>query len=332
MKVIDVLSHHRVYRWFLNYLAVACIFIDREWIWKKYYVLMTIFSVFGSGVMLYSLIVFIRDIDSVAVIMHHGTINIDIIISTQVCFIHRHTIRELVKGMSKSFDYESPIVSQFLDDLQEKRVKEMEKVFKYIMFTAVFMQINLIIFSIVEKYMKNLDYMLLFPCWFPFDLSYLPYHILAYFWQHINVEAIGLLICAGMAFSYIVYSHLTSQIILLKFAIEKLKVRAYELACSTLGDNTKEIFEDRLRKCYIKGTIQCVKHYSMIIDYYTQAKNLFKILYLIIFLTGLIILTSTGFALVSENTSLKIKFIGVNAVQMVYLYIFCWLAEEISDL
>nr|WVD93651.1 odorant receptor 38 [Graphosoma rubrolineatum] len=332
MKVVDVLGQRRVYRWFLNFLAVACFFIDREWIWKKYYVFMSIFSAFGCGVMLYSGTLYINDIDSLSVIMHHGVVAIDLIVGLQVLCIRRNHVSDLVKDCSKSFDYESQIVSKFLNDLQDKREKSMEKVFKYNVFTSFFMIINVMIFGMVEKYLRNLEFMLLFPCWFPFELSYLPYYLMAYFWQCMLVASLCLTICGAMAIAYIVYSHLTSQITLLKFAIDKLKARAYECAYSTTKEDIKVSFEDRLRQSFIKGTKQCVEHYSMIIDYYTKAKNIFKIMYFMVFLTGIILLTCTGFALISENTSLKIKFIGVNTVQMIYLYIFCWLAEKISDL
>lgn len=181
-------------------------------------------------------------------------------------FLNKIIIYLLLAGIAVSFDYESPLVSQFLDDLQDKREKSLEKVFKYIIFTFFFMLTNVIIFGIVEKYMKNSGFVLMFPCWFPFDLSYLPYHIMAYLWQLLLLGTLGFTICGAMVICFITHNHLTSQITLLKFAIEKLKPRAYLLAHSISEENDKERFEDRLRKSYIKGTNQCAKHYSMIIE------------------------------------------------------------------
>ena len=177
--------------------------------------------------------------------------------------------------MTKSFDYGSCVVSKFLKDLQERRVSAMERTFRYLMLISGYLQMNLVVFGFIERYAGRSEHVLLFPCWFPFDLGYLPYHLLAYGWEMIIFQCLGLSIFGVLAFVYLIYSHLTSQITLLNFAIDNSEVRAYEEVRNNnyntknnfkfVGDK-KSIFKERLKRSYIKGTKQCIKHHSLIIE------------------------------------------------------------------
>nr|AXX83035.1 odorant receptor [Yemma signatus] len=327
-RPVNVLSGNKVTDHFLKYLSLGGLYsIWGDKIWNLQNFTVMILILLGLAHMFISIYILISDIESCAVIMHHAILVVDVEVGVLYAYFRRTRVRRLIIDMQLSYDYDSPVVSEFMKGHVKKRLEAMGLFFKGVLLLTSYTQINLIIFSVVEWYIRDdKEYLLLYPGAFPFDLSFVPYNILAYLWEEIVMQQAGLTIYGVMAMVFLYYSYLKNELELLQFAIDHSKERALELAERTGGEPSRAL-EESYKIC----ASMCAEHHIQIIDFYNDSNIICRLVYLIVFFDGLLVCVCSGFALISDNTSLKIKFVGVTVIQLIFIYVMCWFGEKLSD-
>ncbi|CAH1400268.1 unnamed protein product [Nezara viridula] len=279
----------------------------------------------------YSIYQYLDQIEKVSNIVHHAILTLDVCIALFIGYIYRDVFKFLLNDPSSSYHYESEMMSKKMEEVKEVVRTNYKDMFKYIVWSMVYLLMLMNTLAICQRYFNNEDILLLFPCYFPFTIDSYPVHIAVFIWQECIVFYIGIMVFSSLFFLHCIYSHVVTEIDILKFAMNNIEERAYEMAMSQKYYGDRIVQPEILSRCYVKCTRMCAEHHSAIIRYFHKGELLIEIVYFVIFLTGLVVCTCTGFALISENTSLKIKFVGITFIQIIFLYIMCWLAEETAE-
>lgn len=190
-----------------------------------------------------------------------------------LCFIYKVNMC-YVSGMQYTYNYQSPIMMKYIEELEKKRLKNIEKAYKYFSFFAVYAQMNVVAFGFVEKYALDMEYLLLFPTWFPLDLNYLPYHMGLYTLQFFVIALIVVGMCGLICLLFLVYSHITTEFKIMCYAFENFKEIALERVHrngrysseDVLTREDKYSFRRMLNESYILSSKLCAKHHLDIIE------------------------------------------------------------------
>ncbi|CAH1407073.1 unnamed protein product [Nezara viridula] len=111
---------------------------------------------------------------------------------------------------------------------------------------------------------------LLFPCWLPFNLDNIFLHIAVIFWQTMLIANEHYMSFGGMGVLYIPYEHIKAEIKILKFALENVQGRSYEMARERGAfrkDKSEKVDQKILFDSYISCTRSCAQHHVQIMKY-----------------------------------------------------------------
>nr|WVD93631.1 odorant receptor 18 [Graphosoma rubrolineatum] len=288
------------------------------------------YNLLALSLLIYSIYYYLDQIEKVSNIVHHSILILDACVGSAVGYFYHNQFDAILSDACSSYNYESQMMFKKMEEVKGVICMNYSAMFKYMLMSMIYLLLLMNTLAISQRYLNGEDILLLFPCYFPFSLDYYPIHIAVIIWQELIVLNIGVLVFSSLAVLYCVYSHVKSEIDILKFAMNNIEQRAYEMATNQKYYHDQNIHPEILSRCYVKCTRMCAEHHSDIIRYFNNGEIVIEIIYFLVFLTGLLVCTCTGFALISENTSLKIKFVGITLIQIIYLYIISWIAEDIA--
>ncbi|XP_024216301.1 odorant receptor 4 [Halyomorpha halys] len=288
-------------------------------------------NVLALCLLAYSIYYYLDQIEKVSNIVHHAVLIMDICVALVLGYFRHDEFIAILSDPSSSYHYEGQMMSKKIEEVKGIACKNYTGMFKYIVLSMVYLHVLMNVLAICQRYFNDEEILLLFPCYFPFPIDNYPVHTAVIIWQELVVSNIGILVFSGLLFIHCIYTHVKSEIDILKFAMVNIEERAYEMAMNQKESRDPTSHPETLSRCQVKCTRMCAEHHSIIISYFHNGGFLIETVYFLVILTGLVVCSCTGFALISENTSLKIKFVGIMIIQIIFLYIMCWLAEETAE-
>nr|QQP19735.1 olfactory receptor 40 [Tropidothorax elegans] len=281
------------------------------------------FALLSVVQLLCSIPLFVDDIESVMMIIYNAALYS----TTPVAHILLNPIPlfEMLSGGRFTYDYEDPVMRPVQDSiLNDIKIKNIKKITKSLPYMNLVMVGNLIVAALTDKFLFERRYLELYPIWYPswVDQDKFWVNMLTFLLQLSTMTVAGFTIFSGFGCCYLFYNHLTCEFFILRRALELIEERAVVVATAD-GIN--------MRQAYLKVVKLCVEHHILLFQYYNSIQPAVQRVYTLIYFEGLILLTCTGFAFTSENTTLKMKFVVITFIQLFFLFFISWFAEEVSD-
>nr|WVD93665.1 odorant receptor 52 [Graphosoma rubrolineatum] len=239
------------------------------------------------------------------------------------------TLRNIVDGSCSSYDYRSSIMREKLNEVENRRAETLKGFFKTIEYLIYYSTFNLLgltaLLGIIQR-----EVVYLFPCWSPFDQNNFFWQITILLWQVYLIISMTFMAFGGGVLFYISYSHIKSEVALLKCALVTVEERAHEMAKS-IKSSQGESYTRILSLCYRECIRMCAQHHSEIIGYFNDGKYITGIYYSSGFLCGGVACTFSAYFIVSDNFALKVRYLGMTLLLLGYLFVLFDIAEETTN-
>ncbi|XP_014281510.3 odorant receptor 49b [Halyomorpha halys] len=294
---------------------------------NRFYSLLTfIHATFGFCLLGYSVYYFRNSPEELAQVVYYMGICVAVIVTTIIGYVPSYRSRNVLEDSYHTYDYQSEIMRKKIDEVKESCVKSLKGFFKTIVFLMVWVSFNLTAMTILVGLIKQ-EPIYLFPCWHPFDINNIIFQILILLWQQYFLSTMIFMAFGGGSMLFIPYTHIKSEISLLKYALKKVEARAHEMARTRKASNVGSVKSKVLSECYKECVKMCVEHHIEILGYFYRGKRLTGIIYTTGFFSGVIACTFGGYNINSENLALKFKNLAILFFILGYLFAMFWIAD-----
>nr|WVD93664.1 odorant receptor 51 [Graphosoma rubrolineatum] len=307
-------------------LIVAAVLFSNEY----YSLVPFVHATLDFGLLGYSVYHFRNSPEEVAQVLFYMGLSVAVMISIYAGYMPYYKIRILVEDSYYTYDYQSSIMEIKLDDLKVQSAEDLKQFFKTIVFLIAWVISNLTGVTILVGLIKQ-EPIYLFPCWLPFDINNFIIQILIILWQQYGMFTMIFMAFSGGSILYIPYTYIKKEVALLKYALQEIEPRAYEMA-----RNRYDFIDDQhkskvLSACYIECINMCVEHHLMILRYFSNGKGIAGLAYSTAFCAGIIACTFGGYNINSANLELRFKNLAIIFFILGYLFAMFHIADATSS-
>ncbi|XP_073993238.1 uncharacterized protein [Rhodnius prolixus] len=316
---------------YLRIFDICAFYVQNDRWAKMFCIYLTIYHVFTLILMINSFIIFIPDIDKMAVLFHHFTVVGDMAAHVLISYYYRPTIKRLIEGIYETHDYESELIDEFAAKVQDERLEKSKEVLKGNYFACFLTCIMIFLAGVFDRYvLKKTERFLLIPMVFFVSIDTWTGYSLLLIWQFFGMTyAVCMLFCL-FDFLHLFYIKIVTEFKILDYALSTVKERAAEIRESNEKKYNKTL-DHKMGDYYEESIKHCVIHHIQIISIFHSVRDTEKWMYFIGIAVNLGLLVCTGLTLVTDDVMLKVKFLVIMGITMVYVFFFFWMGQDISD-
>ncbi|KAE8573004.1 odorant receptor Or2-like [Halyomorpha halys] len=287
-------------------------------------------ATFEFSLLGYSVYHFRNSPEEVAQVLFYMGLSVAVMVTSITGYVPTYRTRELVEDSYGTYDYKSLIMRIKLDEVKGQCAESLKGFFKTILFLIVWVISNLTGMTILVGLIKQ-EPIYIFPCWHPFDMKNIVFQILILLWQQYVMFTMIFMAFGGGSILFIPYTYIKSEVALLKYALEEIDSRAYEMARNSKFYNDDLDKSRVLSSCYMKCVKMCVEHHLEILRYFSNGKRMVGLSYSTAFCAGIIACTFGGYNINSDNLELKFKNLAILFFILGYLFVMFWIADATTN-